>query len=192
MASKRRIVLIYGTNSPPGRLWTALEFTKGVLLQRCAVSVIDLSSKDSADLAGALRNESNAAQIDGAIESLRTADACVVFSPVYRASAPGSLKTFFDLAPLEALENKAVAIVSMGATAHHYLAVQASLSTVLCWFGAIAVPPGIYLTSASFRSGALIDSAQRELEEYAKTTADLAERLSGFQARPRPLAAASA
>ena len=34
--------------------------------------------------------------------------------------------------------------------------------------------------------------AQRELEEYARTTADLAERLSGFQARPRPLAAASA
>ena len=192
MASELRIVLIYGTDSPPGRLWAALEFTKGVLLQRCAVSVIDLSSKDLAHLAGALQDERFAAETDGAIEGLRAANACIIFSPVYRASAPGSLKNLFDLAPLEALENKAVAIVSMGATAHHYLAVQASLSTVLCWFGAIAVPPGIYLTSASFRSGGLIDSAKRELEEFANTTADLAERLSGFQARPRPLAAASA
>lgn len=191
MTSELRIALIYGTNSPPGRLWAALEFTKGVLLQRCAVSVIDLSSKDAVHLTEALQNKKFAAET-GAIENLRTADACVVFSPVYRASAPGSLKTFFDLAPLDAIENKAVAIVSMGATAHHYLAVQASLSTVLCWFGAIAVPPGVYLTSASFQSGGLIDSAQRELEEFANTTADLAGRLSGFKARPRPLAAASA
>jgi FMN reductase len=192
MGSELRVVLVYGTNSPPGRLWAALEFTKGVLLQRCAVSVIDLSSKDSAHSTGALHDQSFAAATDGGIESLRAANACVVFSPVYRASAPGALKTLFDLAPLDALESKPVAIVSMGATAHHYLAVQASLSTVLCWFGAIAVPPGIYLTSASFRSGGLIDSAQRELEEFANTTADLAQRLSGFQARPRPLAAASA
>ena len=192
MASELRIVLIYGTNSPPGRLWAALEFMEGVLEQRCAASVIDLSTHDSVHSTRAPRHEKCAVEISGAIENLRTADACIVFSPVYRASAPGSLKTFFDLAPVEALENKPVAIVSMGATAHHYLAVQASLSTVLCWFGAIAVPPGIYLTSASFRSGGLIDSAQRDLEEFANTTADLAERLSGFKARPRPLAAASA
>src|SRR4051812_22518701 len=91
MASELRIVLIYSTNSPPGRLWAALEFTQGVLLQRCAVSVIDLSSKHSVHLTGALQNERFAAETDSAIENLRAADACIVFSPVYRASAPGSL-----------------------------------------------------------------------------------------------------
>ena len=56
-----------------------------------------------------------------------TADAVLMASPVYRGSYTGALKNLLDLTPVDALRNKPVGIVAMGATLHHYLGVDGQL-----------------------------------------------------------------
>ena len=52
---------------------------------------------------------------------------------------------------------KVCGLVGMGATDHHYLAVDTQLRPVLAWFGAHLVPGGVYLQSRHFQDGQLTD-----------------------------------
>jgi len=184
-----KIALVYGAAAPAGRLMRSLEAFEAALAgQSVETSVLDLSRLDM-PWADGTPLESLAAPVREAIGAVAASDAVAVFSPVYRATAPGVLKNLFDLLPIEALEGKAVGIVSMGATPHHFLAVSQDLHPILSWFGAFSVPEGIYLTSRSFEDGALVESARGELVAYAGTLADTASRLSAMRIRPRPLAA---
>ena len=45
---------------------------------------------------------------------------------------------------------KVCGLVGMGATDHHYLAVDTQLGPVLAWFGAHLVPVAVYLQSRQF------------------------------------------
>jgi FMN reductase len=97
----------------------------------------------------------------GVVAEIAQADAVLLASPVYRASFTGVLKNLLDLAPIEALRNKPVGIVAMGATLHHYLGVDWHLRAVLGWFGALVAPTSVYLESAHFKDGKLADPAAR-------------------------------
>jgi len=121
-----------------------------------------------------------------------SAEAITIFSPVYRAGIPGVLKNLFDVMPLEALEGKPLGIVAMGATAHHYLAVDGDLRRVAAWFGATTLPTSVYLSAASFQAGVLTEPALQDIRYYVDMTAGFVERLAGFRPGLRPLAAASA
>ena len=94
-------------------------------------------------------------------------------SPVYRGSYTGALKNLLDLTPVDALRNKPVGIVAMGATLHHYLGVDGQLRAVLAWFGALVLPTSVYLESSHFKDGQLADSAARA------AIGDLVARASG-------------
>jgi FMN reductase len=89
------------------------------------------------------------------------ADAVLLASPVYRGSFTGALKNLLDLTPVEALRNKPVGLVAMGATLHHYLGVDWQLRAVLAWFGALVLPTSVYLESAHFKDGKLADAGAR-------------------------------
>jgi NAD(P)H-dependent FMN reductase len=183
------LALIYGTASPARRLASALGvFRKEAEADGTEISVVDCAATPL-DWAAGRSTEKLSLATQEAIGRISAADAVVLFTPVYRAAAPGVLKNLLDLLPVESLESKPVGLVAMGATLHHYLGVGENLAPVISWFGAIAVPPGVYLTSESFEAGQPGAKAITQLQAYARTVKDLTRRLGGFRAELRPLAA---
>jgi FMN reductase len=185
-----KLALIYGTASPAGRLAAAMKSFRAAAEadKRASASELDLAAAP-VDWADGRPYEKLSPASQRALDMVSGAAGAVIFTPVYRATAPGALKNLFDLIPVEALEAKPVGIVAMGATPHHFLGVDADLHPILAWFGAVMVPPGLYLTSASFEQGAPTKSAADELAGYARTMVDFTARLAGAKLEPRPLAA---
>src|SRR5712671_3167922 len=124
------------------------------------------------------------------VKAIAAADAVLLASPVYRGSFTGALKNLLDLTPLEALRAKPMGIVAMGATQHHYLGVDWHLRDVLAWFGALVVPTSVYLASADFVDGQLIESAKQDLKDLADAVIKLKEvtPAAGTYLGPKPLA----
>lgn len=183
-----RIASVYGSAGPPGRLWSVFELVNEHLWgnnEVAQVSVRDMPAEwaDGRPLAD------HSDEIRSAVAALHAADGCAIFTPIYRASVPGPLKNFLDLVPLEALENKPVLLVSVGAAADHRLAVEDGLRHVLAWFGAVPLPTPVYLTHTRFTAGDPDDDAGRELRRAADSLVALASRLRGVRLEPRPLAA---
>ena len=87
---------------------------------------------------------------------------------------------------------KVCGLVGMGATEHHYLAVDTQLRPVLAWFGAHLVPGAVYLQSHQFQEGRLTDGeAIAQLEALAQGVVSLQAAVSGRDGvlGPNPLAA---
>lgn len=188
-----KIALLYGAAARGGRLASAMEFCAAELGKSREVVVSALSvAEQGLDWADGRPAEKLAPTTQAMLAAVAGAEALIVFSPVYRAAPPGALKNFLDHVPVESLEAKPVGVVAMGATLHHFLGVETNLHPILSWFGAVLVPPSVYLTSKSFEDGVLTPAAAEDLRGYAGTVADMATRLRGFRLSPRPLAAQAA
>jgi FMN reductase len=185
-----RIAIVLGQAAPPGRLARAASALAGEIGKRgVVVSSIDLSTTPLEACDGRQADAYGRATRD-AVEAIRAASAVVLCSPVYRASFPGVLKNALDLLPVEALRDKPVAIVAMGASDHHYLGVDGHLRAVLAWFGAIALPTSVYLKGADFApNGSPSSQTVETLATLAGALVDLAERVHGASFGPPPLAA---
>jgi FMN reductase len=187
-----RIAVVLGQAAPPGRLARAAAALAGEIRKLRAassVSMVDLSATllDACDGRAAERYGPATRE---AVGTVRSASAIVLCSPVYRASFPGVLKNLLDLLPVEALRDKPVAIVAMGASDHHYLGVDGHLRSVLAWFGAIALPTSVYLKGADFGTdGRPSPQAVETLATLARSLVELAERVRGASFGPPPLAA---
>jgi len=153
-----RLVAVVGAVTPPGRLNTAVQLAVEAASARAGVSASLLSLADFrlgfADGRPPERLDDDTAKI---VAALTEADCVLLASPVYRASFTGALKNLLDLTPLETLRGKPIGIVAMGASSHHYLGVDWHLRAVLAWFGALVAPTSVYLESAHFKDGRLVD-----------------------------------
>jgi len=181
-----RLVAVLGSATSPGRLHRALAEA----LDRAAdgeVELIDLGERRIAPADGrppdALGDDTQAT-----LAAIARADAVVLATPVYRGSFTGTLKNLLDHVPIEALRDKPVAIVAMGATAHHYLGAERHLRDVLSWFGALTLPTAVYLESADFEDGAPSPRAAAELDAAIATATKLAVA-APVPLGPAPLAA---
>lgn len=187
-----RIALVVGQATPPGRLSRAcgaLDEALRAAGEGVEVDLVDLHAT-RLEICDGRSEEAYDAPSRDAVGALRAADAVVLASPVYRATYPGVLKNLLDLLPLEALRGKPVGVVAMGATEHHYLAVDGDLRRVLAWFGAVTLPTSVYLTGADFAEDrSPTPGAREELGELGLSVVDLAERLRGARLGPAPLAA---
>jgi FMN reductase len=182
------VAAVYGAATPPGRLAVALGASVAWLRDQggAEVASVDLHETRLA-LAGAqAAGEDEATR--AALETVQRAGAVLVASPVYRASFPGVLKNLFDLLPVEALRGKPVGLIVVGATSHHFLGVDRHVRDVLSWFGALALPVSVYLTSGDFAEGELGAGARTELEQLAAALLSLA-RAADPGLGPPPLAA---
>jgi FMN reductase len=171
-----RLVAVVGAVTPPGRLNAAMHAAVEAAAARPGVSASLLSLADyRLGYADGRPLESLTDDAPRVVKALADADAVLLASPVYRASFTGALKNLLDLTPLEALHGKAIGIVAMGASAHHYLGVDNHLRQVLAWFGALVAPTSVYLESAHFKEGKLADpSVVNALNELVATTLTLA------------------
>jgi FMN reductase len=155
------LVAVVGSVTPPGRLSGAVQVAVDAATAAGATaSLLNLADHALPFADGRPLDRLPPAAAD-VLRRLAAADAVLLASPVYRASFTGALKNLLDLAPLDALRDKPVGIVAMGASAHHYLGVDAHLRAVLAWFGALVAPTSVYLESAHFRDGALADTTAR-------------------------------
>jgi FMN reductase len=187
-----RLAIVIGQATRPGRLSHAAEALAGEirrLRSDAGVDLIDLSATQL-EICDGRRLEDYGAATRAAVETIERASAVALCSPVYRASFPGVLKNALDLLPVEALRDKPVGIVAMGASDHHYLGVDGHLRSVLAWFGALPLPTSLYLTGADFPDGRELSPQAREsVGAIALSLLDLARRVSGASFGPPPLAA---
>jgi len=181
-----KIVAILGSVTPPGRLHRAVE--SGLAsIAGTETELFDLAKYriGFADGTPLDRLTDDSAAIVGKIAA---ADGVLIASPIYRASFTGSLKNLLDLVPVEALQNKPVAIVTMGATTHHYLGADWHLREILSWFGALTLPTSVYLSSSDFADGQPVESAQADLAALCAGLAQVAT--TGWKVPgPKPFAA---
>jgi FMN reductase len=164
-----RLIAVLGSVTPPGRLLKALNATTAAAKAVEPALEIDLLNLADVHIAFADGRAPDAYGDDTAaiVKRIASADIVILASPVYRASFTGALKNLLDHLPVEALMGKPCGIVAMGATAHHFLGVEWHLRDVLTWFGAIVPPTGVYLSSADFVDGNLVDSASADLSAHA-------------------------
>lgn len=125
-----------------------------------------------------------------AVAKVAAAAGIVIASPVYRATYTGVLKNFLDILPVDALRDKPVGIAVVGASLHHYLGVDTGVRSVLAWFGALALPTSVYLTSSDFDAAKEpTPGARDQLDDLAETLLRLTREVSKGHFGPEPLAA---
>jgi FMN reductase len=187
-----KLVLVVGAATPPGRLNKAVEHLAAALAARgpaVETEIITLAAR-RVEICDGRALEDYDATTRETVAAIAAADGVLLAAPVYRASFPGVLKNLLDILPVEALREKPVAIVAMGGSPHHYLAVDGPLRLVLAWFGAIALPNSVYLTGRDFAEGLLAsDAAAADLAALGDALADFTAAISGKRFGPVPLAA---
>jgi len=188
-----KLTAVLGSVTPPGRLLKALNAmaTSAQTLEHALeIDILNLADVRIAFADGRAPDAYND-DTAAAVSRIAAADIVVLASPVYRASFTGALKNLLDHLPVEALMGKPCGIVAMGATAHHFLGVEWHLRDVLTWFGAIVPPTGVYLSSADFVDGNLVDRASVDLSSLADALIRLRTISpgSGKPLGPLPLAA---
>lgn len=184
-----RIAVLLGSVTPPGRLSSAISG----LVERAAAAGHEAELVDLGQLRLGFADGRPLDQLDDdtprLVAAITAAHAVILATPVYRATLTGALKNALDLLPSEALQGKPVGIVAMGATLHHFLGAESHLRDILAWFGAVALPSGVYLASSDFVDGRLTDSAATSLDALAAAAASVARALAGADLGPPPLAA---
>ena len=192
MADAPSLLMLVGAATPPGRLAAAIATaaeTASTDGAKVAVEILNLT-ETRIDICDGRPLDSYSEATRDAVMRIAAAGAVLIGAPVYRASYPGVLKNLLDIVPVEALQNKPVGIIAMGASPHHYLAVDTQLRQVLAWFGALVAPTSVYVTGGDFRDGKLAsESARQDLAALTGTLITLACQLDRTSLGPVPLAA---
>ena len=151
---------IHGSVTQPGRLHQALELALDSVDQQGTSITTSLLHLGDHQISFADGRPLSAFTDDteAVVRQVLAADMYLIATPIFRASFTASLKNLLDLVPVEGLMGKVCGLVGMGATDHHYLAVDTQLRPVLAWFGAHLVPGEVYLQSRHFQDGKLADS----------------------------------
>ena len=191
---------IHGSVTRPGRLHQALQLALESAKDLDPSLTIDLLHLGDHQVSFAdgrpLGDYSD--DTEAVVGRVLAADMFLIATPIFRATFTGALKNLLDLVPVEGLMGKVCGLVAMGATDHHYLAMDTQLRPVLAWFGAHLVPGAVYLQSRQFQEGRLTDEeAIAQLEALAQGVLSLQAGVSGQAAisgqqsvlGPKPLAA---
>jgi FMN reductase len=186
-----KLVMVVGAATPPGRLSSAVAELAAALANEPGIEVETINlAATRVEMCDGRKLEDYDAPTRSAVAAIAAADGVALAAPVYRASFPGVLKNLLDILPVEALRDKPVAIVAMGGSPHHYLAVDAHLRLVLAWFGAIALPNSAYLTGRDFAEGKVqSESAAADLAALAAALVAMVRALKGQSFGPVPLSA---
>lgn len=121
------------------------------------------------------------------IDSILSADALVVGSPVYKGSYTGLFKHVFDLIDPLALAGKPILLTATGGGDKHALVIEHHLRPLFGFFEAATLPTGIYAGAADFTDGkptspALLSRLDRAIDQLSPWL--------GWQAAERVVAAA--
>lgn len=79
------------------------------------------------------------------IKRVEKADIVILLTPVFKGAYSGILKTFLDLLPQKALENKSVIPVAIGGSIAHLLSLEYALKPVVSILGATHITNPVYI-----------------------------------------------
>lgn len=123
------ILIINGSPSANSKTRALLNNVAGVLEGKGhavrRLNVRDLAAEDL------MLARADAPSIAAAVAEVERADALVIGTPIYKAAYSGLLKTFLDLLPQFAFENKTILPLATGGTLAHVLALDYGLRPVL-------------------------------------------------------------
>ncbi len=183
------LVAIIGSAARSGRTRRALELAADAAaeaLPGLKVDFIDLSEL-RLSFADGRPADSYGDDTAAVLARIAAGDLFLIGTPIYRGSYTGALKNLLDLIPLESLEGKPVGLVATGATAHHYLAIDAALRPVLAWFNAVLLPGSVYLEGRDYQDGVIAERVRDQLEQLGRALTRLVG-LPAAAALPRSLA----
>ena len=185
---------IHGSVTQPGRLHQALQLALSTVDEEATTVTTSLLHLGDYRISFADGRPLSAFTDDteAVVQQVMAADMYLIATPIFRASYTAALKNLLDLVPVEGLMGKVCGLVGMGASDHHYLAVDTQLRPVLAWFGAHLVPGGVYLQSRHFQDGQLADpEAIAGLKALVNGIISMhrASAQSGGMLGPKPLAA---
>lgn len=109
-------------------------------------------------------------------EIVAASDTVIILTPVYKASYSGILKTYLDLLPQKAFENKTVLPIAVGGTHRHLLAIEYALNPVISVLGSTNILNSVYIIDKQIerleQGGFTIDeeAEKRLLQELSKVT----------------------
>ncbi|WP_010529173.1 NADPH-dependent FMN reductase [Lentibacillus jeotgali] len=103
-----------------------------------------------------------------ALETIMSADAYIIGTPIFQASIPGTLKNLFDLLPNEAFRDKVVGIVATAGSSKHYLVPEHQLKPILSYMKAVIIPKYVFVEEKSYYQKKIVnDDAIFRLNQLA-------------------------
>lgn len=84
------------------------------------------------------------------IDTITSADAVIIGTPVFQASIPAALKNVFDLLPQTAFLDKVVGLLVTAGSAKHYLVAEQQLKPILSFMKAQIVNAYVYIEEKDF------------------------------------------
>ncbi|WP_423798299.1 NADPH-dependent FMN reductase [Neobacillus sp. SAB-20_R2A] len=158
------ILIISGSPTRVSRTAAVAAFIKNILAEKGTkvehLSVRELSAE------ALLHAQFNHSEINKAKKLVEDSAALIVVSPVYKASYPGILKSFFDLIPEKGLAGKTVLSIASGGTLAHLLTLEYAFKPLFSVLGAREIPQGVYIVDAQVSyTGDEIKFVDPQLEE---------------------------
>jgi len=111
-------------------------------------SIIDLGSDFVSALSRQAASESHGRIWDAVVDC----DVLVVGTPVYKASYTGMFKHFFDVLPIDSLDNRPVVLTASGKSLAHSLVIEHQLTPLFRFFNANPLSRSVFSLDEEFRT----------------------------------------
>jgi NAD(P)H-dependent FMN reductase len=111
---------------------------------------------------------------------IKTADAYILGSPMYRGSMTGALKNLIDLFPNDFVKGKVAGLIATGASDHHSLGLDLGLRTAMGFFQIYTLPGVLYHSQFTVENGKIVEDKVREqAEKFGSDLVELARLTKG-------------
>ena len=178
-AQSRRIAVVSaGLSNPSSTRMLADRLAAATVAQLTGLgieaSVDTIELRDLAhDITNNLLTGFAPAPLESAINTVVSADALIVVTPIFSTSYSGLFKSFIDVLDPDALTGKPVLIGANAGTARHSLAIDYAIRPLFAYLHAEAVSTGVFAASSDWGSAAdqvaplssRVEKGARELAE---------------------------
>lgn len=112
-------------------------------------------------------------------ETIMSADALIIGTPIFQASIPGTLKNVFDLLPEGAFLDKVVSILVTAGSSKHFLVAEQQLKPILAYMKAQLVQTYVFIEEKDFyRKEIINDDIMFRIQQLVEDTIILSETYS--------------
>jgi FMN reductase len=167
-----RVAGFAGSFSNPSKTRTLVDLVALRTAARFGAAAVTYDLIDLQPTLGQAHTLDDLAPLQRAIvQSLVSADALIVGSPVYKGSYTGLFKHLFDLIDPSALQGKPILLTATGGGDKHALVLEHQLRPLFGFFEAATLATGVYASAADFSDGlpavtSLLTRVDRAIDQF--------------------------
>ncbi|QXP84470.1 NAD(P)H-dependent oxidoreductase [Methylococcus sp. Mc7] len=166
--STLKTVVVSGNLGSPSKTLTLAGQIVDAIRPHAATETETLQLAELAPVVGPARNPNELGSVGkAALNAITAADILIAVTPVYKGAYTGLFKHLFDLLDPKALNEKPVILGATGGGDKHALIVEHQLRPLFGFFGAFAVPSGVYAAEQLFDGQRFADPVVLERIEAA-------------------------